>query len=100
MGGGPWGDPIPVPIADDRKGARWEDPFYWQDARGHWHILAHVFGSIPCGTSDPASVTPSCNYISGHAFSRDGLTNWTTSPVEPYSFTIEYEDGTKGLLAT
>ena len=33
-------------------------------------------------------------------FSRDGLTNWTTSTVEPYSFTIKHDDGTTGLLAT
>ena len=68
--------------------------------RGHWHALGHVFASEKCGTSDPKSVTAACNPISGHLFSRDGLTNWTTSDVEPYSFAVDYDDGTSGLLAT
>jgi len=33
-------------------------------------------------------------------FSRDGLSNWTISTVEPYSFKINYTDGTTGLVAT
>eukprot|EP00947_MAST-08B_sp_MAST-8B-sp1_P005946 g5946.t1 len=104
---GPWGPAVPVdvdagsPRGDPRPGARWEDPFLWQDKRGHWHILAHVFADgRRCGDSDPASVRPSCNYISGHAFSRDGLTNWTVSPTEPYSFSVQYDDGTTGLMST
>lgn len=98
--GGPWEKPVAVATADKRRGARWEDPFLWQDLRGHWHVIAHVFASEHCGTSDPKSVTPSCNPVSGHLFSRDGLTNWTTSDVEPYSFVVKYDDGTSGLLAT
>jgi hypothetical protein len=101
---GPWGPPVNVPTGygqgDPRRGARWEDPFLWQDKRGHWHVLAHVFVQKPCGDHDPASVTPSCNYISGHAFSRNGLTDWTVSPVEPFSFTIQYDDNTTGLVST
>ena len=75
-------------------------PFLWQDNRGHWHALGHVFLQSPCGTTDPQSVTPSCNYIAGHMFSRDGLYNWTTSSVEPYSFAFKYDDGTSGLVST
>jgi hypothetical protein len=71
-----------------------------QDNRGHWHVLAHVFAGMACGTNDPRSVTPACNYISGHMFSRDGLTNWTVSDVEPFSFALNYTDGTTGLLST
>jgi hypothetical protein len=33
-------------------------------------------------------------------FSRDGLTNWSVSDVEPFSFNISYEDGSHGLVAT
>jgi hypothetical protein len=33
-------------------------------------------------------------------FSRDGLSNWTVSAPEPYSFTIDYDDGTTGLVST
>jgi hypothetical protein len=78
-----WGRPILVPgIASDqngdagpgdrlRRGARMEDPFLYQDKRGHYHVLAHTFGRLACGKiNDPASVSPSCNWISGHAFSR------------------------------
>jgi hypothetical protein len=45
-------------------------------------------------------VTPQCNFISGHLFSRDGLTNWTVSPTEPYSYNLTYSDGSTGLVAT
>lgn len=31
---------------------------------------------------------------------RTGLGNWTLSPVEPYSFSLRYDDGTSGLLST
>jgi hypothetical protein len=68
--------------------------------RGHWHILAHVFNTLPCGDGDPSKVTASCNYISGHLFSRDGLSNWTVAREEPYSFKIQYSDGSSGLVAT
>ena len=111
--GGPWSAPVPVPgmaanataaagAGDRRPRARWEDPFLWQDRRGHYHVLAHAFldGGGTCGGADPHTVTAACNYISGHAFSRDGLGNWTASPTEPYSFAVAYDDGSHGLLST
>ena len=74
----------------------------WQDARGHWHALAHVYtGSKPCGGTSPATITTKCNYISGHMYSRDGLGNWTVSDVEPYSYNISYSDGgSNSVVAT
>ena len=95
--GGPWEKPISVKISDPRRGARWEDPFLWQDNRGYWHTLAHAFTNVKCAGHQ---VTPDCNVISGHLFSRDGLTDWTTSTTEPYRFKIQYDDGTTCLLAT
>ena len=103
--GGPWSEPLLVPgIASDAhgtvgpgdparsgRGARLEDPFLWQDTRGHYHVLGHMFADAPCGRlNEPGSVTPSCNFISGHAYSREGLSNWTLSPTEPFSFTLTY----------
>ena len=101
--GGPWESHTIVtgPASKTRPHANWEDPFLWQDARGHWHALCHVYTPTQqCGGADPSSVTPECNYISGHMFSRDGLTNWTVSEVEPFSFSIVYSDNTSGLVAT
>ena len=80
---------------------RYQDPFLWQDKRGHYHVLGHVFVSASCGKlNDPSSVSAPCNFISGHAFSRTGLGNWTLSPAEPFSFNLTYDDGTTGLLST
>jgi len=53
-----------------------EDPFLWQDDRGHWHILMH-----------------NMNAIGAHAFSRDGNT-WKTSDIEPYDNVVQFTDGT------
>ena len=61
----------------------------------HHRTITAQSPTAPSPHSDPAS-----NYISGHAFSRDGLANWTVSPVEPFSFTVKYDDGTTGLLST
>ena len=64
-------------------------------------MLGHVFVSAGCGKlNDPSSVTPRCNFISAHAFSRTGLGDWTLSPTEPFSFNLTYDDGTTGLLST
>jgi hypothetical protein len=53
-----------------------EDPFLWQDERGHWHILMHNMEAT-----------------GAHAFSRDAIT-WTTSGVEPYGKGVHFADGT------
>lgn len=60
-----------------------------------------MFADAACGKlNEPSSVSPSCNFISGHAYSRAGLGNWTLSPTEPFSFKLTYDDGTTGLLST
>lgn len=66
-----------------------EDPFLWQDARGHWHILAHTW----CAPAWPAFT------ISGHAFSED-LLHWTFSMVEPYGANVTFTDGSVQPFAT
>jgi hypothetical protein len=52
-----------------------EDPFLWQDERGHFHMIMHNMGG-PVGS---------------HAFSRDGV-RWDRSATAPYTHTVTYED--------
>ena len=42
--------------------------YIYQDLRGHWHLLAHVYNTAPFATTG-------LNYISGHGFSQDGEWN-------------------------
>ena len=85
---GPWGAPrkLSPPTTTARH---WEDPFLYFDARGHFHVLSHVWSALPF---------PS-NSISGHAFSIDGH-DWTFSPHEPYNNSITHADGSVQLFAT
>lgn len=53
-----------------------EDPFLWQDERGHWHMLMHNMGGG----------------VGSHAFSRDAET-WTRSDVMPYTRNVTFADG-------
>eukprot|EP00040_Diaphanoeca_grandis_P022248 m.119183 g.119183 ORF g.119183 m.119183 type:complete len:551 (+) comp28720_c1_seq7:201-1853(+) len=92
---GPWQPAIAIDVAQNRApnpSATWEDPYIYQDLRGHWHLLAHVYNVVPFATSNS-------NYISGHGFSRDGL-HWNISLVEPYSYNVSYSDGTFANVAT
>lgn len=70
-----------------------EDPFLFIDVRGHWHVLFHTY-TLTCDTPrcDPTS-------ISGHSFSRDGLT-WHSSCVQPYFNTANVTDGTVVTMST
>eukprot|EP01052_Picozoa_sp_SAG31_P020836 SAG31_NODE_1584_length_7827_cov_2.129788_4_plen_364_part_00 len=66
--------------------------FIYQDLRGNWHMLAHVYNLAPYNSTK-------LNFISGHGWSKDGL-HWNLSKVEPYSFNVSYDDGTHALVAT
>jgi hypothetical protein len=59
-----------------------EDPFLWQDERGHWHLLMHHLGGYK-GVRDP---------VGAHAFSRDAI-HWTKSAVLPYTTFVPFKDG-------
>ena len=73
---GPFDDPRTAPAVD----AFAEDPFLWQDERGHWHMLMHhLFNHV----GDP---------VGAHAFSRDAIT-WTKSDVLPYTTFVPFSDG-------
>jgi hypothetical protein len=65
------------PAIDQHAG---EDPFLWQDDRGHFHVLMHNMGDA--------------DQVASHAFSRDSFT-WTLSRTAPYNTTVHYDDGTK-----
>ena len=74
---GPWSAPISIePTTGGRPFGAWEDPDLWFDARGNFHILAHVYNTNPTKG----------NPISGHAYSKDGF-NWTFSSTQPYNNT-------------
>jgi len=60
-----------------------EDPFLWQDERGHWHMLMH--GSPARQNRGGAG---------GHSFSRSIDGPWTLSTVGPYTKTVVFTDGT------
>lgn len=78
-------DSLMGPYIDERSDpvvAQWsEDPFIWQDERGHWHILLH--GSPQGGDG-----------VGGHAFSRSVNGPWTLSMVAPYTQTVMFADST------
>ena len=61
----------------------WEDPVLFMDARNHWHILAHCY--VP-------HYDESNDYVSGHLFSKDGLT-WNENAVEPYRHSVSFSGG-------
>ena len=66
---------------------RSEDPFLWQDKRGHWHFLVHHMVDIPLGLKGPR--------VGAHAFARDWRGPWTYNNVTlAYNSTVEYDDGT------
>jgi len=83
---GPYVDNRMQPIVSEWS----EDPFLWQDERGHWHMLVHTKGKdSPQGFEDAA-----------HLFSRDKSGPWTLSTVAPYTQKVQFADGTSKLLWT
>jgi len=71
---GPYTDARAQPAISTHTG---EDPFLWQDERGHWHMLMHNMGGA----------------VGSHAFSRDAK-NWTRSADQPYTSLVTFSDGT------
>lgn len=66
---------------------RSEDPFLWQDKRGHWHFLVHHMVDIPLGLKGPR--------VGAHAFARDWQGPWTYNNITlAFNTTVEYDDGT------
>eukprot|EP00041_Stephanoeca_diplocostata_P005579 m.64433 g.64433 ORF g.64433 m.64433 type:complete len:388 (+) comp15879_c0_seq6:144-1307(+) len=90
---GPWtvfaNISVPVP-----RNVHVEDPFMWIDKRGNWHIVNHAYDVLE--TENCANST-----LSAHTFSADGK-NWhmLVPTVEPYTHTVEYDDGTSHTYTT
>ena len=75
-----------------------EDPFLWQDERGHWHMLLHNMGPpfAPCSPSRPCPPFPRLpEQVSRHAYSRSVDGPWTSSGTAPYTQLVAFSDGTQ-----
>jgi hypothetical protein len=82
------GAPGPLALAGCNRatdGCAIEDPFLWQDAHQHWHVIFHAF--------DAAAEDRMGGLVSMHIFSRDGLT-WHRSKVPPYTNTVQWAGDT------
>lgn len=66
----------------------------WVDPRGNWHIINHCYDNHEwenCSTS----------VLSSHFFSQDGKTwHFLNPPVQPYSHTVQYDDGSSHMFVT
>lgn len=80
---GPWQHVSSFSTTGGPKGA-YEDPYLYVDARNRFHLIYHVYESIPAYTCVNSTV-------SAHVFSPDGFT-WHAHPVSPY--------GTQVMLST
>ena len=76
----------------------YEDPFFFIDARGNFHVIYHVYRT---GGAEAHNCLPGHDgsIVSGHYFSKDGFT-WHASAVEPYGNVVDLEDGSQQLLTT
>jgi hypothetical protein len=96
---GPW-----VHVTDIRSSGgvplpgNYEDPFFWVDARGNWHVIYHVYRT---GGAEAHNCLPGHDgsVVSGHYFSKDGYT-WHGAATSPYGNVIDLEDGSQQLVTT
>ena len=71
-----------------------EDPFLWQDARGHFHMITHDQNTNNrCGSQAAGS---SC---AAHLFSRDSYT-WTIGAAPVYTPSVTLSNGTVAQFQT
>ncbi|KAH7058589.1 hypothetical protein B0J12DRAFT_594053 [Macrophomina phaseolina] len=71
------------------SGQPWsEDPFLWQDKRGHWHILAHYMIDI----EERDEKGPN---VGAHLYARNLTGPWTfNTQTLAYNTTVKFDDGT------
>lgn len=83
------GNPLP---------GNYEDPFFFIDARGNFHVIYHVYRT---GGASAHNCTPGNDgaVVSGHYFSADGF-KWYAAAVSPYGNVIDLADGSQQLLTT
>jgi hypothetical protein len=94
----PWVHVTHIAATGTPISGNYEDPFFFIDPRGQWHIIYHVYRT---GGASAHNCTPGEDgaVVSGHYFSPDGLT-WHTSPTMPYINVVDLADGTSQLLTT
>lgn len=67
-----------------------EDPFFYLDPRGNFHLLTHRYDFRNGWPYNPNQTEPVL--VSGHAWSRDGL-NWQFQDEQPYWGQLNFADG-------
>ena len=82
------------PICGGASLCETEDPFLYQDPRGHYHAMLHYVG--PGGGFSCTPPRDGC-LVGSHAYSRDGL-SWTFSKTIAYNTTVHYDDGTSEVF--
>lgn len=77
-----------------------EDPFFWADARGNYHIVTHQqnLGNV-CGNGTNPYDRIKGVTCGGHLYSQD-LKSWGVSTTPTYTDELEFANGTKGYLKT
>jgi len=88
---GPWRHVVDIKVGNTP--GTFEDPFLFADPRGNLHVFFHTY-TMSCET-------PACEpvAISGHSFSRDGL-SWTSSSTQPYFNLVNVSDGSVVRMST
>ena len=81
--GGPWTEYANITHSG-------EDPFFWVDAREHWHALYHTSGN-----SAPNGVHCGNSSVSSHHFSADKGKTWNDLHIQPYKPTVKWDDDGK-----
>ncbi|KAI0015020.1 hypothetical protein F4780DRAFT_130638 [Xylariomycetidae sp. FL0641] len=82
-----FGGPYALEV-EPRQTERSEDPFLWQDKRGHWHMLVHYMIDIDLGLKGPR--------VGAHAFAKDWRGPWTfNNRTLAYNTTVRFTDATE-----
>ena len=69
----------------------------WQDKRGSWHIIFHVYNTNDGKQGGPGACRNTT--VAGHLFSTDGLA-WHAGTTPPYSSQVEMSDGRTITVST
>jgi len=83
----------------DGKDCLNEDPFMYQDQNGNFHAIFHFLG--PNGGFSCRKVLgkwKGCD-IGSHAYSPNGLSNWTFSKTIAYNATVQWTDGSSTTMS-
>ena len=93
-------DPPPsVPSRPSLLSRYFEDPFLYTDARGHFHIIYHTYGTLQQPNTTSANATCARPSVSAHVYSEDGF-DWHVGWTPPYTSQVKFDDGETQVLAT